>query len=182
MVHNRHGLAAIDHIVVLMLENRSFDHVLGYLYRDTGNLTEIGLDFDGLNGDESNPAPDGGVVRVFPIEPDTPNAYLMPGANPGEGFLAANNQIPSLTARDQSVYGLGDVLELREPRDDDPLAGIAVPSATGREPSAGETSHLQRLHADLVSRTLPPGTPPPPADASSDQLITYVLRHAAATG
>jgi len=46
MVHNRHGLAAIDHIVVLMLENRSFDHVLGYLYRDTGNLTEIGLDFD----------------------------------------------------------------------------------------------------------------------------------------
>jgi len=29
-----HGTArSIDHIVVLMLENRSFDHMLGYLYR-----------------------------------------------------------------------------------------------------------------------------------------------------
>ena len=26
-------LGAIEHIVVLMLENRSFDHMLGYLYR-----------------------------------------------------------------------------------------------------------------------------------------------------
>ena len=28
------GLAAIEHVVVLMLENRSFDHMLGYLYAD----------------------------------------------------------------------------------------------------------------------------------------------------
>ena len=26
------NLAAINHVVVLMLENRSFDHMLGYLY------------------------------------------------------------------------------------------------------------------------------------------------------
>src|SRR5580698_2738975 len=26
------GLSAIDHVVVLMLENRSFDHMLGWLY------------------------------------------------------------------------------------------------------------------------------------------------------
>jgi phospholipase C len=29
-------LPGIEHIVVLMLENRSFDHMLGYLYADTG--------------------------------------------------------------------------------------------------------------------------------------------------
>ena len=33
------GLAAINHIVVLMLENRSFDHMLGYLYADAGNVS-----------------------------------------------------------------------------------------------------------------------------------------------
>src|SRR6266566_1133187 len=77
------GLAAIDHIVVLMLENRSFDHLLGYLYHDTGNVTPGGAPFEGLTGAESNPGTDGKPVPVFPITPGTPNAYFMPGADPG---------------------------------------------------------------------------------------------------
>ena len=32
MAAKRSGLAAINSIVVVMLENRSFDHMLGYLY------------------------------------------------------------------------------------------------------------------------------------------------------
>jgi phospholipase C len=28
------GLSSVEHIVVLMLENRSFDHMLGFLYSD----------------------------------------------------------------------------------------------------------------------------------------------------
>src|SRR5919204_315680 len=32
-------LATIDHIVVLMLENRSFDHMLGFLYADSNNTS-----------------------------------------------------------------------------------------------------------------------------------------------
>jgi phospholipase C len=47
-------LAAIDHIVVLMLENRSFDHMLGFLYADRGNVSPAGQS-DGLTGHESNP-------------------------------------------------------------------------------------------------------------------------------
>ncbi|MDQ3258437.1 MAG: hypothetical protein M3R15_31885, partial [Acidobacteriota bacterium] len=43
-------LANIDHIVVLMMENRSFDHMLGYLSKDGGRT-----DVDGLRGDEKNP-------------------------------------------------------------------------------------------------------------------------------
>lgn len=43
------ALANIDHIVVLMMENRSFDHMLGYLSREKGRR-----DIDGLKGDEKN--------------------------------------------------------------------------------------------------------------------------------
>ena len=87
------GLQAIDHVVVLMLENRSFDHMLGYLYHDTGNLAPGGRPFEGLTGSESNPGIDGKPVPVFPITPSTPNAYFMPGADPGEGYMATNSQL-----------------------------------------------------------------------------------------
>ena len=39
-----------------MLENRSFDHLLGYLYSDSGNVSPAGQPFEGLTGSESNPA------------------------------------------------------------------------------------------------------------------------------
>jgi phospholipase C len=55
------NLRQIDHIVVLMMENRSFDHMLGYLERD--GLPEV----DGLNGDEWNEDDRGQRVRVFPF-------------------------------------------------------------------------------------------------------------------
>jgi Phosphoesterase family len=42
-------LASIDHIVVLMMENRSFDHMLGYLSKH-GGRGEV----DGLSGGEKN--------------------------------------------------------------------------------------------------------------------------------
>ena len=35
-------LTAVEHVVVLMLENRSFDHMLGYLYADSGNRSPAG--------------------------------------------------------------------------------------------------------------------------------------------
>ncbi|MGO9198602.1 MAG: alkaline phosphatase family protein [Acidimicrobiales bacterium] len=86
-------LEAIEHIVVLMLENRSFDHMLGFLYADRGNLSLSGQQFDGLTGQEANPGTDGKPVTVFQITSATPNAYLMPGADPGEGYLATNSQL-----------------------------------------------------------------------------------------
>ena len=44
-------LPGIEHVIVLMLENRSFDNVLGGLYPD---LTKKGL-YRGLLGTETNP-------------------------------------------------------------------------------------------------------------------------------
>ena len=87
------GLSAIEHVVVLMLENRSFDHMLGYLYSDNGNVSPTGQPFEGLTGTESNPDASGNPAGVFKIEPTTPNAYFMPGADPGEGYMATNDQL-----------------------------------------------------------------------------------------
>ena len=87
------GLAGINHIVVLMLENRSFDHMLGYLYADAGNVSPSGQPFEGLTGSESNPDANGDPVSVYQITPSTPNAYFMPGADPGEGYKATNDQL-----------------------------------------------------------------------------------------
>ncbi len=86
-------LAAINHIVVLMLENRSFDHMLGLLYSASGNVSPTGQPFEGLTGKESNPGTDGAAVPVFPIAPADPSAYFMPGADPGEGYSATNSQL-----------------------------------------------------------------------------------------
>ncbi len=88
---NGNSLASVDHVVVLMLENRSFDHMLGFLY--PGNVSPSGQPFDGLSGTESNPGSNGQPVTVFRIEPTTPSLYYMPGADPGEGFMATNDQL-----------------------------------------------------------------------------------------
>jgi len=86
-------LSQIDHIVQLMLENRSFDHMLGFLYADTGNKSSTGQDFDGLTGEEWNPDDLGLQVKVYPVRKTGPHPYLMPGADPGEGFQNTNYQL-----------------------------------------------------------------------------------------
>ncbi len=86
-------LGKIDHIVQLMLENRSFDHMLGFLYADLGNRSPAGQDFDGLTGEEWNPDDLGRQVKVYRIEATDQHHYLMPGADPGEGFYNTNYQL-----------------------------------------------------------------------------------------
>jgi phospholipase C len=69
MTNSNNQLNRINHIVVLMLENRSFDNILGWLY-DKDNkppFDKVPRDqkFEGLSGkDLSNPRPGGGVARV----------------------------------------------------------------------------------------------------------------------
>lgn len=54
--------AGIDHLVVIMMENRSFDHYLGAL-----SLEEGRADVDGLTGEEVNLDAEGVAVRPFPL-------------------------------------------------------------------------------------------------------------------
>lgn len=87
-------LGSIEHVVVLVLENRSFDHMLGFLYADTGNVSPLTKQpFEGLTGKESNPDTTGTAVPVTAVTAQTPNLYFTPGADPGEGYVATNDQL-----------------------------------------------------------------------------------------
>jgi phospholipase C len=54
------GLDALRHLVVLMMENRSFDHMLGA-------LTAVDSRIDGLDGTQTNPDTTGALVPVQPL-------------------------------------------------------------------------------------------------------------------
>ena len=86
-------LQSIKYIVQLMLENRSFDQMLGFLYTDQGNKSPTGQAYEGLTGKESNPDDTGREIQVFRIDQTAEHPYFMPGADPGEGFQATNLQL-----------------------------------------------------------------------------------------
>ncbi|MCS6915976.1 MAG: alkaline phosphatase family protein [Myxococcales bacterium] len=62
----RELLASIDTLVVVMMENRSFDHYLGMLRHDRAYPAAARV--DGLRGDETNPDPSGQPVRIFRLD------------------------------------------------------------------------------------------------------------------
>ena len=73
--------------------------MLGYLYHDAGNTSPLGQPFEGLTGKESCPGSNGTGVPVRQITPSTPNAYLLPGADPGEAYTATDAAVcPSTPA------------------------------------------------------------------------------------
>src|ERR1700730_7143842 len=80
------SLDRIDHFVVLMLENRSFDSMLGKLYSASPG-------FDGLTGSEFNLLQDGTKVGVW-NSPGTDDATMsIPAPDPGELFEDINTQL-----------------------------------------------------------------------------------------
>jgi phospholipase C len=78
----------IRHIVVLMLENQSFDRLLGYL-----DLGDPAQKIDGLTGAEMNPvAPPADMTPVPVQRVTTPSVYVTdPG--PGHDFEDVNEQL-----------------------------------------------------------------------------------------
>ena len=60
------GLERLKHIVVLMMENRSFDHMLGGLSLEMENGTRKYPAICGLTGEEWNPDNNGNRVKVQP--------------------------------------------------------------------------------------------------------------------
>lgn len=83
---------ALDHVVALMFENRSFDNLLGRLY-EPGEVAS----FEGVTGkDLSNPIPDwaadqgpGGGVVPYSVATD----MNMPSPDPGEEHQHVNTQL-----------------------------------------------------------------------------------------
>ena len=100
---NGNGLASVNSIVVLMLENRSFDHMLGYLY--PGNVSPSGQPFDGLAGTESNPGSNGQPVTVFQIEPIDAQPYLHARRRSRRGLYV--HQRPAVRQYQHAGLGAG---------------------------------------------------------------------------
>jgi phospholipase C len=67
------NLAKVEHIVVLMLENRSFDHMLGYLSLEAGRT-----DIDGLTGTMANDAGGQTYGVTHLTAPTIPNPHWDP--------------------------------------------------------------------------------------------------------
>ena len=85
----------IQHVVVLMLENRSFDCMLGMLYQS-------GEKFDGLRGTECNTwhKPDGSQldIQVWKDPALDARTVCIPDPDPGELFADIHMQIHGLAA------------------------------------------------------------------------------------
>jgi phospholipase C len=79
-------LDKIDHVVVLMLENRSFDCMLGALYQKSAA-------FDGLAGNETNPDPAGVRIPVWSNTGTDEAAMRIPDPDPGELWSDINTQL-----------------------------------------------------------------------------------------
>ena len=73
---------SVNHVIVLMLENRSFDHLLGFMRDQYPPGT-----FDGLVGDESNPDAQGAAVKV------SRSASAMLKAGPDHGHRGVMHQL-----------------------------------------------------------------------------------------
>src|SRR5215471_4828649 len=80
------SLGKIDHIVVLMLENRSFDSMLGKLYPKSAT-------FDGLDGTEQNPDSTGVPVQVWSSTGTDENTMRIPDPDPGELWTDIDTQL-----------------------------------------------------------------------------------------
>jgi phospholipase C len=96
----------IAHVVVLMLENRSFDCILGRLY-------PAGPEFDGLRGDEVNvlhvPGQPAQSVQVWSDPTLKPTSLTIPDPDPGELFVDINMQLRGLTDSGQPRSGAPDM-------------------------------------------------------------------------
>lgn len=152
-------LAPIQTIVVLCMENRSFDHYLGSL-----RFVEGRTDIDGLNGDETNPAPDGSQIQVFNLEDytvadpphgwDDAHAQFNNGAN--DGFVTAHegdnqNDVMGFHIRSQLpiTYAIADASAICNQW----FASVMGPTWPNRFYLHGATSHGQQGNLPVTGFT-----------------------------
>src|SRR5258708_38328376 len=117
------GLDALQHIVVLMMENRSFDHMLGglSLVMENGQKKYPGI--NGLTGNESNPDTNGNIIKVQPnakfqgqLDPDPDHHFpgvdlqIFGGAPQGssrvanmQGFIKSYFQVQQNVQHSQKI-------------------------------------------------------------------------------
>lgn len=117
--------ADIAHVVVLMLENRSFDCMLGRLYPS-------GPGFDGLTGAESNPfKPLAGAATTVPVWSSatlTQRDAAIPDPDPGELFSDMKVQLFGLSGTPNGQPSMSGFVDnyMRQPAAGKPFDPRAV--------------------------------------------------------
>ena len=96
------ALDSLKHIVVLMMENRSFDHMLGSLRAQDARI-------DGLTGSESNPDTTGEPIKVQPqaefqsqLDPDP--GHHFPDVDTQLFYGSADHSIPTMQGFIQAYF------------------------------------------------------------------------------
>lgn len=124
----------IRHVVVLMLENRSFDCMLGQLYPASAA-------FDGLTGTETNlwHKPDGTAepIAVWTDPTDAPGAMTAPDPDPGESFDDIHAQIAGTRPDAPAMSGFVDNY-------------VSLGTAPGRDPAA-VMHYFTPAHVPVIS-------------------------------
>ena len=111
------ALQKVKHIVVLMMENRSFDHMLGYL------TTDGMADVNGLSGDEFNLGPDGTKVPLKAFDADAhdvqrPGEALQKKLDPDHSKQEVAKQIGALVGGVAPMDGfVTSFVRTRKPED-----------------------------------------------------------------
>lgn len=85
-------LPGIEHVVVVMFENRSFDNMLGGLYPEKTQQGTFNGVKPGMNNNEDPYGPPIALVEVWQAPTNT-DAMIMPYPDPGELFEDMNQQI-----------------------------------------------------------------------------------------
>lgn len=119
-------LPGIEHVIVLMYENRSFDNVLGGLYPS-------GKDFDGVPAGWFNPfiQKNGSTIPIQAWQGATREAQMMPNPDPNEDFLDMSEQISGGT-----MQGFANNY------------AKAVEKQEGREATLNEVSQIMQYYND----------------------------------
>ena len=129
----------IEHIVVLMLENRSFDCMLGQLYPKSEA-------FDGLSLDETNDDPHGRPIKVWNQSGHDKRTMSIPDPDPGELWEDMNTQIFGMPKPDpKSVANMGGFVKSYLAQNDGDKALIRDPEAVMHYFSVEQVPVMSRL-------------------------------------
>jgi len=123
--------AAFEHIVVLMMENRSFDQVLGWLYPT--DRPRAGQRFEGLAGRWcTNPSLSGLPVPAHRFSGTPEDVLVSPSVNPGEGYHHTLRQLWGADDQDGAPTMDGFVADYE----------AHLRSALGRDPDPAEYAQV----------------------------------------
>ena len=116
------GFDNIEHIVVLMLENRSFDHMLGF-------LKAVDARIDGLTGTESNPSGPGPSATPVAVKDDAQYKGQL-NIDPGHDQPDVGLELYGSTQYDfsQPPTNSGFVVDYTQRNNGDNLAGSEIMS------------------------------------------------------